>query len=147
MDIQLDSITSLLSILLAGGGGGVFLTWGYMRRKAKAEAVSAEVSATKEMQDMYQQMLEDAKHDREDRRQQLQELREERDHFKNDRNELRDRLGKMEDSILEMKREVARNARKVDAMGPFICARQGCMQRIAAIISADGTAKIKDKKP
>ena len=70
MEITLDAIISLAGILL-GGGGGAFFTWRFMRRKAKAEAETAEVDAAKELQDMYQQMLADAKTDREDRKHHL----------------------------------------------------------------------------
>ena len=91
MEITLDSILSLLG-LFVGGSGGAFFTWRYLRHKAKAEAVTAEIDATKDMQDMYQQMLEDAKKDREDRREQVEELRADRDHYKQERNELRDKM-------------------------------------------------------
>ena len=77
----------------------------------------------------------------------IDELRQDRDHYKNDRNELRDRVGKMEEMILEMKREIARNGRKVEALAPFICARQGCADRIFATVSADGDVKPKRKRP
>ena len=91
MEITLEAIISLLG-LFVGGGGGAFFTWRFLRRKAKAEAVTAEIDATKDMQDMYQQMLEDAKKDREDRREQVEELRADRDHYKAERNELRERM-------------------------------------------------------
>ena len=91
MEITLEAIISLLG-LFVGGGGGAFFTWRFLRRKAKAEAVTAEIDATKDMQDMYQQMLEDAKKDREDRREQVEELRADRDHYKSERSELRERI-------------------------------------------------------
>ena len=51
MEITFESITNILSLLLGGSGGAIF-TWYWQRRKAKAEANQAEVSAAKEMQDM-----------------------------------------------------------------------------------------------
>ena len=142
MEITIDTLVNIFSLLL-GGGGGAFFVWKWQRRKAKAEAESAEITATKEMQDMYQQMLEDAKRDREDRRAQVDEIRQERDHYKADRNELREMVGKMQDEILGMKREIARNGRKVEAMSPFICARSGCRDRIFATVSDAGEVKPK----
>lgn len=72
MEITLDSIISILGLFI-GGGGGAFFTWRFMRRKAKAEAVTAEVDAAKDMQDLYQQMLSDTKEEREDRKKQIDE--------------------------------------------------------------------------
>ena len=41
MEITLEAIISLIG-LFVGGGGGAFFTWRYLRRKAKAEAVTAD---------------------------------------------------------------------------------------------------------
>ena len=128
MEITIDTVISLLGLFI-GGGGGAFFTWRYMRRKAKAEAQTEEVNMAKAVQDAYQQMLADKETDLEDRKKVIQELREERDHYKNDRNELRDRVGKMEDTVLELKREVARNGRMVEAMRPFLCFDTKCKKR------------------
>ena len=128
MEITFDTIISLLGLFI-GGGGGAFFTWRYMRRKAKAEAQTEEVNMAKAVQDAYQQMLADKETDLEDRKKVIQELREERDHYKNDRNELRDRVGTMEDPVLELKREVARNGRMVEAMRPFLCFDTKCKKR------------------
>lgn len=155
MEITLEAIISLIG-LFVGGGGGAFFTWRYMRRKAKAEAVTAEVDAAKDMQDLYQQMLNDTKEEREDRKQQISELRAERDHYKHDRNELRERVEKLQESIFEwkdmaendraeMKQKIARLGRKVDAMAPFMCGNLACKLRQRVTISEDG--EIKTKKP
>ena len=128
MEITLEAIISLIGLFI-GGGGGAFFTWRYMRRKAKAEAVTAEVDAAKDLQDMYQQMLADAKADREDRKEQMNELRQERDHYKTDRNELRDRLDKMDVKFRELQREVARNGRQIENMRPFLCSDTSCKKR------------------
>ena len=139
MEITLEAIISLVGLFI-GGGGGAFFTWRYLRRKAKAEAVTAEVDAAKDMQDMYQQMLQDAKTDREDRRQQVEELREERDHYKRDRNELREQLEKLtknvsewkqtsDERIQDLQRQVARNGRQLESMRPFMCGDLRCPNR------------------
>ena len=155
MEITLEAIISLIG-LFVGGGGGAFFTWRYMRRKAKAEAITAEVDAAKDMQDLYQQMLNDTKEEREDRKQQICELRAERDHYKHDRNELRERVEKLQESIFEwkdmaendraeMKKKIARLGRKVDAMAPFMCGNLACKLRQRVTISEDG--EIKTKRP
>ena len=149
MEISLEAIISLVG-LFVGGGGGAFFTWRFMRRKAKAEAESAEIDAAKDLQDMYQQMLSDAKQDREDRKLQMDELRQERDRYKDERNELRNSIEKLEDSLRKMRseyteekmetdRKIAQLGRKVEAMRPFLCGDLLCKkrQRVAVL---DGEA-------
>lgn len=156
MEITLDSILSLLGLFI-GGGGGAFFTWRYLRRKAKAEAVTAEVDAAKDMQDMYQQMLEDAKRDREDRREQVEELRKDRDHYKQERNELRDKMEQLTRSFMDwrveadndrskMKMDIAKLGRKVETMVPFMCGNLTCKDRQRVVLSEDGTIKQQKKK-
>ena len=141
MEITFDTVISLLGLFI-GGGGGAFFTWRYMRRKAKAEAQTEEVNMAKAVQDAYQQMLADKETDLEDRKKVIAELREERDHYKNDRNELRDRVGKMEDTVLELKREVARNGRMVESMRPFLCYDMKCKKRVRVQVSECEAAEI-----
>jgi uncharacterized membrane protein len=156
MEITLEAIISLLG-LFVGGGGGAFFTWRYLRRKAKAEAVTAEIDATKDMQDMYQQMLEDAKKDREDRREQVEELRADRDHYKQERNELRDKMEQLTRSFMDwrieadndrskMKMDIAKLGRKVETMVPFMCGNLTCKDRQRVVLSEDGTIKQQKKK-
>lgn len=153
MEITLDAIISLLGLFI-GGGGGAFFTWRYLRRKAKAEAVTAEVDAAKDMQDMYQQMLEDAKKDREDRREQVDELRKDRDHYKQERNELRDKMEQLTRSFMDwrieadndrskMKMDIAKLGRKVETMVPFMCGNLACKDRQRVVLADDGTLKTK----
>jgi hypothetical protein len=156
MEITLEAIISLVG-LFVGGGGGAFFTWRYMRRKAKAEAVTAEVDAAKDMQDMYQQMLEDAKRDREDRREQVEELRKDRDHYKQDRDDIREKMDKMTRSFMDwrleadndrskMKMEIARLGRKVEMMAPFMCGDLSCKLRKRVVLSDEGEPKKTRKK-
>lgn len=130
---------NILSLLL-GGGGGAFFVWRYQRKRAKAEAQQAEASAAKELQDMYQQMIQDAKADREDRRAQNEELRHERDHYKEERNSLREKMEKLTRSFLDwrveadndrskMKMDIAKLGRKVEMMRPFMCGDLKCKKR------------------
>lgn len=151
MDISLDTIISILTLIL-GGGTGAFFTWRYQRKKAQAEAQQAEASAAKELQDMYQQMIQDAKADREDRRQQNDELRQERDHYKQERNELREQIDKLsrntiewkrttDETIDDLRRQVARNGRQLEMMRPFMCGDLACKHRQRVTVSDDGTLR------
>ena len=137
MEITLETIISFIG-LFVGGGAGAFFTWRYQKKKAKAEAESAEIDAAKDPQDMYQQMLADAKADREDRKAQIDELRQERDHYKHDRNELRERLDKMDEKMRDLQMDVARNGRQIEMMRPFICTVQGCkLRKLGTILEGE----------
>ena len=140
MEITVDTIIAILGLFI-GGGGGAFFTWRWQRKKAKAEAENAEIDAAKELQDMYQQMLADAKTDREDRKAQIDELRQERDHYKNDRNELRDRLDATDEKIRALEHTVARNGRQIEAMRPFMCYVSGCRKRQLVELLDHATSK------
>ena len=156
MEITLEAIISFLGLFI-GGGGGAFFTWHYLRRKAKAEAVTAEIDATKDMQDLYQQMLSDTKEEREDRKKQIEELRSERDHYKDERNELRDKMEQLTRSFMDwrieadndrskMKMDIAKLSRKVETMVPFMCGNLQCKDRQRVVLSEDGTVNAPRKQ-
>ena len=85
MEISLDTLINIGTLLL-GGGGGAFFTWRWQRARAKAEAKekeaeakSAEVDMAQKVQDTYQQMLEDKQKEVDDNHRLIAELREDRD--------------------------------------------------------------------
>ena len=112
MEITLEAIISLVG-LFVGGGGGAFFTWRWMNRKAKAEAITAEVDATKEMQDLYKRMLSDANEYLEDARNKVEGLRQERDHYKQDRDELRKQVEHLTRMFYELKTESEKERSKL----------------------------------
>ena len=129
--------------LFIGGGGGAFFTWRYMRRKAKAEAIQAEVEAAKEKQDYYQQIIEDVAKDR--------------DYYKQERDEIRERMDKMAHSFMDwrmeadkdrmdMKMEIAKLGRRVEVMAPFMCGDLTCKLRKRVVLSEDGVVKAAARK-
>lgn len=144
MEISLDTLISIATLFI-GGGGGAFFTWRWQRAKAKAEAKeaeaqaeSAEVSATKEMQDVYQQLINDIKTDRDEQKTYIKELKEDRRHLREDRDDLRRRQDTLEETVRSLQGDVARNGRMVECMRPFLCGRQGCPDRMSVTISAEG---------
>lgn len=142
-----ESITNILSLLF-GGSLISIVTWRFARRKAYAEAKQAEAEARKaeaeakqEQQNYYQQVIDD--------------IAKDRDYYKQAYQDMRDRMDKLsksvmdwklesEDERLNLKREVMRLGRKVDAMTPFMCGDLGCRLRQRVTISAEGVV---DTKP
>lgn len=145
MEISIDTLINICSILL-GGGGGAFFTWRWVRAKAKAEAQSAEVNMAKEVQDIYQQALKDKEEEVTDKNRIISELRQDRDHFRQDRNELRKRIDETDEKLRDLQAQVARNGRQIGCMLPMLCGRQNCPDRINVTISPEGDIKPKRTK-
>ena len=122
MEITLDTIISIIGLLL-GGGCGAFFTWRWQRKKAKAEA-------EKEEQGYYQQMMKD--------------IAQDRDYYKQERDEYRKTIKSYDERIDDLERKVARNGRIVESLRPFICTDLKCKLRHRAVISDSG--EIEDKK-
>ncbi len=155
-----DNITAILG-LFTGGSLGMFFTWQYARRKAKAEAVQAEadaekaqheavaaaIQATKDMQDMYQQLNADIKADRDEQKAYIVELKDDRHHLRAERDELRRRQDELEKAVRGLQRDVARNGRLVRSMRPLLCgAALTCERRQPVTISEDVGAEPPMKK-
>lgn len=158
MEISYDTIISFITLLIGGGSLGGVLVWQWTRRKAAAEAKSAEVDMAQKVQDTYQQILDDKQKEVADNHRLIEELRQDRDHYKQDRNELREQLDKITKDVRawkeqgdierdEMKRTIARLGRKVDSMTPLLCGRANCPDRVSVIISEDGEVKTRRNCP
>lgn len=146
MELSIDTLINIASLLL-GGGGGAFFVWRWTKRKAKAEAQEAEVDMAQKVQDTYQQMLKDKDEEVADKNRIINELREDRDHFRKDRNELRVRMDKYDEEIRDLKLTVARNGRQIEMMRPFLCYASGCRKRQLVDISAPEASKKHDIEP
>ena len=116
MELSIDTLINIASLLL-GGGGGAFFVWRWQRKKAQAEA-------NKEEQDYYQQMMKDIAADR--------------DYYKQERNHLRDTIKSYDEKFDDLERKVARNGRIVESLRPFICTDLRCKLRHRAVISENG---------
>ena len=155
MEITLEAIISFIG-LFVGGGAGAFFTWRYQKKKAKAEAESAEIDAAKEMQGLYKQMLADANEYLEDARNKVDGLRQERDHYKQDRDELREKVDKLTKMFYELKTEsekeraqlrvsVSTLQSQMKAMVGMTCSVQDCKMR--QVISFVEEKKKRGQKP
>ena len=166
---NLDTLLNLAG-LLTGGGFGIFFTWRYMKRKAKADAEKAEAEAkqaaaearqaeidmAQKVQDTYQEMLEDKQKEVADNQRLIAELREDRDHYKKGYIEMRDEMEKLakdfydfkretQDERQKMKNDIARNTRIAELSRPFMCGlAPDCAKCVPVVISDEGDVKPKD---
>lgn len=118
MDIY-SVINTIVTIIL---GGGWFIYYRANKQKAQGEATQAEAEGWKGMQELYQKTIADFDGYCED-------MRKERAVLKSENTEMRERYKKMDDEILELKRKVSRQGRKIEVLSPFLCNVVGCMNR------------------
>lgn len=128
-ELNIADIIGLVALLFGGGAIGGVLTWKYTRRTAAANAITAEADATKEVQDVYQQLINDVKQDRSEQRQYITELKEDRNAIREERNKMQKRLTQLTDELDDVKRTVARQGRQIEAMRPFLCGDLQCKKR------------------
>jgi chromosome segregation ATPase len=145
MDISIDTLLSIATLFM-GGGCGAFFTWRYQRRKAKAEAIDSEATATEKVQDVYQQLITDIKADRDEQKAYIQELKDDRRHLRQENADLRNRVDSTDEDVRQLKKEVARTGRMVEFMRPFLCGKTKCQDRVNVTIQDDGEVK-QSKKP
>ena len=118
MDIY-SIINTIVTVIL---GGGWFIYYRANKQKAQGEATQAEAEGWKGMQELYQKTIADFDGYCED-------MRKERAVLKSENTEMRERYKKTDDEILELKRKVSRQGRKIEALSPFLCNVVGCLNR------------------
>jgi len=93
---------------ICSGGIAWIATIKWTRKQAEADAL-------KSMQDVYQELIEDLKVDRED--------------LKRDNGALRNTLRELQDRISALENAMKESERKMDAMRPFMCSVTDCKNR------------------
>ena len=172
MEITLEAIIGLISLLVGGTSIGGFFFWKQTKKKAKAEAdqaaaeakqkeaeaKAAEVELTQKIQDTYQEILEDKQKEVEDNHRLIAELRDDRDHYKKGYVEMRDEVDKLTKEFYDFKRDtmkerekmksdIARNTRIAESSRPFMCGlAPECHKCVPVIISDEGTVKPNESK-
>lgn len=172
--IDITVILGILGSLLGGGGIGAFVSWRYLRRQEaaktkeqEANAVTAEVTATKEVQDVYQQMVSDLKEAWKEQKEYIGELNQDRRNLREERNDLRAQIEnlkrELEDLREDMQRQqdearkermrqedkVAHLSRVVKAMKPLMCSMSDCTRREQDILTLvdDDSFSVNGEKP
>lgn len=129
-------IVSIVTLLLGGSIGWLF-TIRAMRRKADGEAQQVVADSWKSVQDVYQQTIADLNGYCEDIRKDRNQLRADRDQHREENARLREKYIDMEEQIMELKKIVARQGRKIEAITPFLCGVVGCVTRSKVEITED----------
>lgn len=112
MDVY-SIINTIVTIFL---GGGWFIYYRANKKKANGEATQAEANGWEAQQRVYQNTITDLEKSCEFIRNDRDLLRKENEELRKENRELRERIGGLEDEILELKKEVARNGRRIEAI-------------------------------
>ena len=112
MDIY-SIINTIVTIFL---GGGWFIYYKSNKKKAEAEATTAEASGWEAQQHVYQHTIEDLEKSCDFIRKDRDLLRKENEELRKENMELRKRIGSLEDKILELQKGIARNGRRIEAL-------------------------------
>lgn len=159
MEISIETIISIATLFLGGGGIGAIIGWRSQKKKARAEARQAEAEAEKtkyeamqanaqlikDIQSSYQQLASDLKTNLDtqqeynaEQKQYIAELKQDRQHLREERDDLRRRQDKTDENVRDLQMKVARYGRILECMRPFLCGREGCAIRIPVTISDVG---------
>lgn len=148
MEFSIETLLSVVGLLLGGGGVGTFFTWRYLRqqeaakaKEAEANAVTAETTAVKEVQDVYQQLITDVKSDRDEQRQYITELKDDRRRLREERDELVNRIDATDARVRELQEKVLANSETMKQVVPLLCGCVVCPKRVPVVVSDEGEVK------
>ena len=176
--MEISVILEILGVVFGIGGSGAvgaIISWRYMRRQQAAEtkekeanATTAEVTATKEMQDVYQQMVTDLKEAWKEQKEYIAELNNDRRNLREERDDmrkqiedlkaevgsLREEMQKQQDEYRKERRlqedKIAHLGRVVKALKPLMCSLGDCRTReqdILALVDDDSFSTNNGNEP
>lgn len=119
----------LLSVATLIMGGGWIFTYRAYKKKNEGEATQAEAGGWKAQQDVYQGIIDDMKNYCENIKQSRDYLGAENKKLVEENIMLRKRYNELEDEIQKLKKEIARQGRKIESIYPFACATAMCSNR------------------
>ena len=106
-------INTIVTIFL---GGGWFIYYKSNKKKAEGEAVQSEATGWDAQQKVYQHTIEDLENSCNFIRADRDLLRKENEELRKENMALRKRIGELEDKILDLQKDVARNGRRIEAI-------------------------------
>lgn len=114
--MNIDIYNIINTIVTAFVGGGWFIYYKSNKKKADGEASEVEASGWEAQQKVYQHTIEDLEKSCDFIRKDRDLLRKENEELHKENMELRKRIGTLEDKILDMQKEIARNGRRIEAL-------------------------------
>lgn len=111
-------------------GTGWLFTYRAYKRKNEGEATQAEADGWSKVQEVYKRTIDDLNGICDEIREDRNSVIEKNKQLAQVNDELRLRYNSMEDQIIELKKELARQDRKIEALTPLLCGKVGCLKRV-----------------
>ena len=122
-------IETILSLLTLLAGGGWFVTYRAYKRDAEGRATQSEAEGWAKMQEVYQKHIEDISEITDKVREERDMEIERNEKLRHEYEEMRTKYNELEDQILDLRKELARQGRKLEVILPFTCGVAGCPNR------------------
>lgn len=121
MSIQEIILQIVIPTLTIIAGGGWFVSYRAYKRKNEGEAVQAEAEGWKGQQEVYQRTINDLEGVCDKIRADRNLLMEENTQLREENRKLREMYNELENQIIDIKKTVARQGRRIENMFPYTC--------------------------
>ena len=133
----------LLSIATLVMGGGWVFTYRAYKREADGRATQSEAEGWAKMQEVYQKHIEDISEITDKVREERDIEIERNEKLRHEYDEMRAKYNELENQILDLRKELNRQGRKLEVILPFTCSVAGCSNRTRVELQEqDGFSKI-----
>lgn len=122
----MEFILAIATLVL---GTGWLFTYRAYKRKNEGEATQAEAEGWSKMQEVYKRTIDDLNGICERIREDRNNIDEKNKKLAQLNDELRSRYVEMENQIIELKKHLAAQDRKIEALTPLLCGKVGCLKR------------------
>lgn len=123
----MEFVLAIATLIL---GTGWLFTYRAYKRKNEGEATQAEADGWSKVQEVYKRTIDDLNVICDDIRKDRNEVVEKNKELVKINDELRQRYNSMEDQIIELKKELARQDRRIEALTPLLCGKVSCPKRV-----------------
>ena len=110
-------------------GTGWLFTYRAYKRKADGEATQSEADGWSKVQEVYKTTIDDLNKICDEIRSDRNNLRDDRNMLRRENDDLRKKFVVMEEQILELKKGLARQDRRIETLSPLLCGVMGCQRR------------------
>lgn len=122
----MEFLLALATLVL---GTGWLFTYRAYKREANGRATQSEAEGWAKMQEVYQKHIEDISEITDKVREERDLEIERNEKLRHEYDEIREKYNELENQILDLRKELNRQGRKLEVILPFTCSVAGCPNR------------------